>query len=174
MRSDHGHLTAYQIGCEVGQSVGLVLRPAILDHDILALDVAGFTKALAECGQIACTTDRRRTAEEAYYRHRRLLRARRERPRCSCMRSPASQGRIAGYRIGKEQSGGNGDQSKASPADWHQLTVGQASILGWTIAPACRIAATSRSTMALSRKATRSLNSTTVACTTHYEVHATL
>src|SRR6516162_7910844 len=81
MRSDHRHLTAYQIGCEVGQSVVLVLRPAILDHDILALDVAGFTKALAECGQIACTEiDRRRAAEESYYRHRRLLRARRERP----------------------------------------------------------------------------------------------
>lgn len=39
MRSDHLHLTAYQIGCEVGQYVVLVLRPAILDHDILALDV---------------------------------------------------------------------------------------------------------------------------------------
>src|SRR5262245_30114681 len=55
MRSDHRHLTAYQIGCEVGQSVVLVLRPAILDHDILALDVTGFTKALPECGQISCT-----------------------------------------------------------------------------------------------------------------------
>ena len=53
MRSDHRHLTAYQIGCEVGQSVGLVLRPAILDRHILALDVAVFTKALAECGQMA-------------------------------------------------------------------------------------------------------------------------
>ena len=56
MRSDHPYLTAYQIGCEVGQSVGLVLRPTILDRYILALEVAGFTKALAECGQIACTT----------------------------------------------------------------------------------------------------------------------
>jgi|SRR5215467_2000096 len=46
MRSDHRHLTAYQIGCQVGQSVGLILRPAILDRHILALDVAGFTKAL--------------------------------------------------------------------------------------------------------------------------------
>src|SRR5262245_40835933 len=81
MRSDHRHLTAYQIGCEVGQSVGLVLRPAILDHDILSLDVAGFTKALAECGQIACTIDRRRNAEESYYRHRWLLRSRCKRPR---------------------------------------------------------------------------------------------
>src|SRR5215469_13933464 len=81
MRSDHRHLTAYQIGCEVGQSVGLVLCPAILDRHILALDVAGFTKALAECGQISCTIDRRRAAEEPNHRHRRLLRARHERPR---------------------------------------------------------------------------------------------
>src|SRR5262249_35055141 len=81
MRSDHGYLTAYQIGCEVGQSVGLVLRPAILDRHILALEVAGFTKALAECGQLACTIDRRpRAAEETDHRHW-LLRACRERPR---------------------------------------------------------------------------------------------
>src|SRR5262249_43381829 len=81
MRSDHRHLTAYQIGCEVGQSVDLVLRPAILDRHILALDVAGFTNALPECGQIARTIDRPRAAQETYHRHRRLLRARRERPR---------------------------------------------------------------------------------------------
>src|SRR5260370_30075483 len=82
MRSDHRHLTAYQIGCEVGQSVGLVLRPAILDRQILALDVAGFTKTLAECGQIACTIDRRpRATEEPDHRHRGLLRPRRKRPR---------------------------------------------------------------------------------------------
>src|SRR5262245_50751331 len=81
MRSDHRHLTAYQIGCEVGQSVVLVLRPAILNRHILALDVAGFTKALAECGQISCTIDRLRAAEEPNHRHRRLLRPRGERPR---------------------------------------------------------------------------------------------
>src|SRR6516162_5046566 len=82
MRSDHRHLTAYQIGCEVGQSVVLVLRPAILNRHILALDVAGFTNALPECGQKACTIGRRpRASEESYHRHRRLLRACRERPR---------------------------------------------------------------------------------------------
>src|SRR5262247_584489 len=80
MRSDHRHVTAYQIGCEVGQYVVLVLRPAILDHNILALDVTGFTKALPECGQIACTISKRRAAEESDHHHR-LLRARRERPR---------------------------------------------------------------------------------------------
>src|SRR5262245_4910002 len=81
MRSNHRHLTAYQIGCEVGQYVLLVLRPAILDHDILALDVAGFANALPECGQIACTISKRRAAEKSDHRHRRLLRASRERPR---------------------------------------------------------------------------------------------
>ena len=80
MRSDHRHLTAYQIGCEVGQYIVLVLRPAILDHDILALDVAGFANALPECGQITCTIDRRRAAEEPDHRHGRLLRARGARP----------------------------------------------------------------------------------------------
>src|SRR5262245_5397855 len=81
MRSDHRHLTAYQIGCEVGQYIVLVLRPAILDHDILALDVAGFANALPECGQIACAISQRRAAEESNHRQRWLLRARRERPR---------------------------------------------------------------------------------------------
>ena len=79
MRSDHRHLTAYQIGCEVGQSVDLVLRPTILDRHILALDVTSFTNALPECGQIACTIGKRRAAEEPDHRHR--LRACRKRPR---------------------------------------------------------------------------------------------
>src|SRR5262245_11980748 len=82
MRSDHRHLTAYQIGCEVGQYIVLVLRPAILDHDILALNVAGFANALPECGQIACTISKRRAAEKSDHRHRRLLRACGERQRC--------------------------------------------------------------------------------------------
>src|SRR6266487_3645919 len=84
MRTDHRHLTACQIGCEVGQSVVLVLRPAILDRHILAVDVAGFTNALPECGQIACTIGRRRAAEEPDHRHCGLLRPRRERPRGRC------------------------------------------------------------------------------------------
>ena len=55
MRSDHCHLTAYQIGCEVRQPIVLVLRPAILDRYILALDVPGFANALPECGHKACS-----------------------------------------------------------------------------------------------------------------------
>src|SRR5215510_9655079 len=81
MRSDHRHLTAYQIGCEVGQSVVLVLRPPILDHHILALDIAGFTNALLEWGQIPCTISKRRATEESDHRCRSLLCPRRNRPR---------------------------------------------------------------------------------------------
>jgi hypothetical protein len=63
-------------------TVVLVLRPPILDRDILALDVAGFTNALPECGQKTCTIGRRpRAAEEPDDRHGRLLRAHRNRPR---------------------------------------------------------------------------------------------
>ena len=84
VRGDHCHLTAYQIGCEVGQSIVLVLRPAILDRHVPALDVAGLAQALAECGHKVCSVSRRRAAEEPDHRHRWLLRTRRARPRERC------------------------------------------------------------------------------------------
>src|SRR5262245_52136429 len=59
VRSDHRHLTAYQIGCEVGQSIILVLRPAILNRYILAFDVAAFADALPECSHKMCSVSRR-------------------------------------------------------------------------------------------------------------------
>jgi hypothetical protein len=48
-RSDHCHVTLDQIGSERRQPLDSVLREAILDGDILALDKAGFAQALAEC-----------------------------------------------------------------------------------------------------------------------------
>src|ERR1700730_2712837 len=81
MRSDHRHLTAYQIGCEVGQSVGLVLRPAIVDRQILAFDITSFFQALAERAQAVWVVKVGRIdAEKPDHRHRWLLRTRRERP----------------------------------------------------------------------------------------------
>src|SRR5262249_53216914 len=81
MRSDHRHLTAYQLGCEVGQYVVLILRPAILDRHVLTFDVPGFANALPECRHKTRSVGRRRDAEEPDPRHCRLLRVRRERPR---------------------------------------------------------------------------------------------
>src|SRR5262245_40687838 len=82
MRSDHCYLTPDQIGCEVWQSIGLGLRPAILDRHVLALGITGSTNALPECGHKICTISRLRDAEEPDGRQlSRLLPARRERPR---------------------------------------------------------------------------------------------
>jgi hypothetical protein len=47
----------------------------------LALDVADFAQALPEREHMVCERDSRCAAEEPDHRHRRLLRARRERPR---------------------------------------------------------------------------------------------
>jgi hypothetical protein len=80
MRSDHRHLTACQIGCQFGQSIILVLRPAILDRHILAVDVPDFAEALPERRHETSSIGRRRAAEEPNNGHRRL-RTGHERPR---------------------------------------------------------------------------------------------
>jgi hypothetical protein len=54
-RSDHRHLTAYQIGCEVGQSIKLIFRPAILDCHTPGFDVPTFADALPKCVRFAST-----------------------------------------------------------------------------------------------------------------------
>jgi hypothetical protein len=59
----------------------LTLRPAIFDRDVLALDIANFAQAAAERSYELRESGRRRIGEVANHRHRRLLRARRERPR---------------------------------------------------------------------------------------------
>jgi hypothetical protein len=59
----------------------LAISKAILDCDVLAVDKSGFTQApLPRCYQMACLPLRER-AQKCRYRHRWLLRARRERPR---------------------------------------------------------------------------------------------
>src|SRR5262245_177993 len=87
MRSDHRHLTAYQIGCEVGQSVVLVMRPAIFNRHVLALDVTGVCKAPPKRGHKVGPLGSGGGVNEPHHRYR-LLRARRERPR----RRTAEQG----------------------------------------------------------------------------------
>ena len=47
-RGDHGHATAHEIGHERWQAIILALQPVVLNHYVLALDVAGFVEALAE------------------------------------------------------------------------------------------------------------------------------
>ena len=75
-RSDHGDLSPHQIARQGRQPIVLLLRPAIFDRDIAALDKAGFIQALAESAQPAGVPVGGCAAEETDQRHRRLLRAR--------------------------------------------------------------------------------------------------
>ena len=72
---------ANQIGRQCRQPIDLILRPAVYDRQVLALDIAGLLQALAKCAQTVRDRVRRCGVEEPDHRHRRLLRARRERPR---------------------------------------------------------------------------------------------
>src|SRR5262249_36143171 len=76
-----GHLAAHQFGGERRQPIELSLGPAVFDRQILALDITGLLQALAKAPQAPRRPVRRLGIEMADHRHRRLLRARRERPR---------------------------------------------------------------------------------------------
>src|SRR5262249_2981060 len=59
----------------------LTERPTVFDHHVLALDEARFAQASSKCLHQMRGVLRRPGAEITDHRHRRLLRARRERPR---------------------------------------------------------------------------------------------
>ena len=77
---DHRDLPANQLGRKFGESFRL-LCPAIVDRYVLALDIAGFFEALAKSAQPLGNRFGRSDLEKSDYRHRRLLRPRRQRPR---------------------------------------------------------------------------------------------
>ena len=80
-RGDHGHPTADQVSHQRRQAIVLALQPVVLDRHVLAFDVAGFAEAFAERGRIARGGIGRPAVDKPDHRQRRLLRARRERPR---------------------------------------------------------------------------------------------
>src|SRR5262249_44467249 len=71
-----------EIGCQTRQTILVVVRPAILDRDVLALDKSGFVQTLPKRVNKMRRTGCRRISEKSDHRHRCLLRARREGPRC--------------------------------------------------------------------------------------------
>src|SRR5262249_40672611 len=83
------HPTANQIGRQIRQPTDLIVRPAIFDRYVLALNVAHFTQASAEWHYVTCALFRRTKGEIPNHRHRRVLRTRRHRPRS---RRAAEQG----------------------------------------------------------------------------------
>jgi hypothetical protein len=80
-RSDNCNATADEVSHERRQAIVLAAEPMVLDGHVLALNVAGFAEAFRERGRMASGAIERSTADKADYGHRRLLRARRERPR---------------------------------------------------------------------------------------------
>ena len=63
------------------QAIVVALRPAVFDRDVCAVDISRVTQGLAQRGQTRRVVVPRLAAEISDHRHRRLLRARRERPR---------------------------------------------------------------------------------------------
>src|SRR5215471_15305196 len=82
-RGDYSDLSANQFGRQLRQSIVLVLGEAIDDCYVLALHIADLFEALAKCAQTVRHRVGRSGVEQPNHRHRRLLRARRERP-CDC------------------------------------------------------------------------------------------
>src|SRR5262249_21137137 len=80
-RGYHAHPTANEIGRQLWQAIISAFRPAIFDRHVLALDVTGLSEALPERGHELGPFSSEGGIDEADHRHRRLLRARRERPR---------------------------------------------------------------------------------------------
>src|SRR5262245_23991179 len=69
-----------EIGCERRQSIELALRPSVFEHDLLAFNKARLIQSFSKR---ADDVEERRGGpgvEKSHHRHRRLLRARRERP----------------------------------------------------------------------------------------------
>ena len=83
-RGDHSHLSMNQIGHQRRQAIVLALQPVVLDCHVLAFDGAGFVEAFTERGDIARVGIGRPVSDKPDHRHRRLLRARRKRPRSCC------------------------------------------------------------------------------------------
>src|SRR5262245_51353743 len=79
-RGNHSNLTSNQFTSECRQLIKLVLRPAVFDCDVLALDQAAVLEALTKCAEQMRVGGGRCAVEEADDRHRCLLRTRRERP----------------------------------------------------------------------------------------------
>jgi len=89
-RDNHGHLAVNEIGQQRWKSIVLILRPAVFDRYVLALDIAGFAQTLTERAQTAREHVRRFAPEVSDHWHRGLLRARRERPRRRAAAPPMS------------------------------------------------------------------------------------
>src|SRR5262249_32906733 len=87
-RCNHCYLSMNQFSGQRRQAIVMALSPTVLNREVLAVDQTRFTQALPKRCHTIGVGLRRAGAEKANHRHRRLLRARRERP---CRRCAAEQ-----------------------------------------------------------------------------------
>ena len=78
---DDSHLALDKLGHQCRHTIELILSPTIFDYNIAAIDETGFAEALTECRGHMDARIRGAVMEKSDHGHRRLLRARRERPR---------------------------------------------------------------------------------------------
>src|SRR6266446_8428894 len=79
--NNDSHLPTHERGRKRRQPVVLTVRPAVVDHDVLALDKTSFVQSLAKDGDKIRIGSGRTAAEESNHRQPTLLRMRGERPR---------------------------------------------------------------------------------------------
>src|SRR5262249_59053934 len=77
---DYSNLPPNQLGRQHRQPIVLAFCPAVLDRHVLTLDISGLFQSSAEIAQTLRDNVGRSGVEKSDDRHRRLLRARRERP----------------------------------------------------------------------------------------------
>jgi hypothetical protein len=65
---DDGNVAVREIGCECGKTAVIIVSPAILDGDVLTLDVPGLAQALAKGVRVERIRGERRTVQKANYR----------------------------------------------------------------------------------------------------------
>src|SRR5262249_52217617 len=118
---NHGNAAANEVSHERRQTIIFALQPVVFEPRVLAFDGAGLVEAFVERSDIARGNIATTAADKSDNRHRCLLRARRERPRCRAAESqdeltpiwlielhptPKCRDRTAEYRIGWGQSAG--------------------------------------------------------------------
>src|SRR5262249_20677480 len=79
-RCNYCDLSTNEFSGQRRQAIVTAFSPTVLNREVLAVDQARFTQALPERSHAIGVGLRRAGTEEPNHRHRRLLRARRERP----------------------------------------------------------------------------------------------
>ena len=110
------------LAASAGPSIKLILRPTIVDHDVPAINETDFAQPLTKRRQKIGARLRPTIMEKPDHRHRRLLRARRERPR-SCRATEQRDERAAPHsRTSLARATNTSDKETPSDAAVLRLT----------------------------------------------------